>query len=557
MQKFWRRLLTACAFAQAALGISALPATDALAQSAGKPVPPPLHAARARYFKDHPTELAALIARLPIPHDNFGKVVNPPQAAPTFGGVWSPVATPMPGGGATAPHLMMDGTVLIHQQCSGIWHKLTPSSAGSYEAGTWSTIATMPVGYTPLYFAAQVLADGRLIMNGGEYNTGCNFAWTPLGAIYDPTTDTWQSVATPFTTGTIGDAQSAVLFNKDYMLADCCSTDAAILNPQTMKWRSTGTGKADDYDEEGWSLLPNGNLITGDAYVYAQASCGMNTEKYSASTGRWTSAGNSPVQLSDCSGASPTNEVGPQMLRPDGTVVMFSGMAIGSPAGTAVYNSATRTYAQGANIPAVNSVNYTLADAPAALEPNGSILFAASPGPAFAIPTHFFEYSPANTAARISNDPPNAASNSSYVYNLLVLPTGQILMTDFSNTIQLYNPVGAPKADWAPVLVTAPTTIRRGVGQAITGMQLNGLSEAGAYGDDVQAATDFPLVRITQSKTGQVFYCKTTNESSRDIAVKAVTTMDFECPASVPAGAASLVVVTNGIASLAKAVTIK
>jgi len=136
-----------------------------------------------------------------------------------------------------------------------------------------------------------------------------------------------------------------------------------------------------------------------------------------------------------------------------------------------------------------------------------------------------------------------------------VLPTGQVMLTDFSNTIRLYNPVGGPEAAWAPVITTVPTSITRGTSYALTGKQLNGLSEAGAYGDDVQAATDFPLVRISDSAK-HVYFCKTTNETSRDIAVNAVTTMNFVCPRNLATGAASLVVVTNGIASAAKAVTI-
>ena len=556
MPKILPILAIAGALTQAALAFSAFTASDALAQGAGKPVPPPLSLRQAAYYKDHPTERAALMARLPIPHDSVGPVPDAAQQRPTVGGVWKTVTAPMPSSGASAPHLMMDGTVLVHAQCTGNWYKLTPNIDGTYKDGTWSTIATMPAGYTPLYFAVQVLVDGRLIVNGGEYNA-CAEAWTNLGAIYDPATNTWASVATPFTSSTIGDAQSTVLINKNYMLADCCTTQQAILNPSTMTWTATGSGKFDVNDEEAWSLLPSGNLITGDAYVYTN-SCGMNTEAYTAATGTWASAGASPVQLSDCSGLSPSYEVGPQVLRPNKSVVMFSGMATGSPAGTAVYSTTTGTYTPGANVPAVHGVNYTLADAPAALEPNGNILFAASPGPAFSLPTHFFEYSLSNTAARITNDPANTAGNTSYVYNLLVLPNGQILLTDFSNTIQLYTPGGVPNAAWAPVITTlSSTTITRGTGYSITGSQLNGRSEAGAYGDDVQEATDFPLIRIRNNASGHVYYCQTTGETSRDISAKAVSTMTFLCPRTVESGAATLVVVANGIPSAAQAVTIR
>jgi hypothetical protein len=246
------------------------------------------------------------------------------------------------------------------------------------------------------------------------------------------------------------------------------------------------------------------------------------------------------------------------LLRPDGTVVMFSGEGQGAVAGTAIWNSTSGKFTRGPNLPTIGGKDYTLADAPAALEPNGKILFAASPGkPIFSKPTLFFEYSATDTIARITNDPPNAPGESSYVFNLLVLPTGQILETDLTNSILLYNPVGAANTAWAPVITSVPATIKRGTTYTVAGKQLNGLSEAGAYGDDNQAATDYPLVRVTNDATGHVSFCRTTSQSSRDIAPAAATTATFLCPTRVATGASKLVVVTNGIASAAKAVTIQ
>jgi len=36
--------------------------------------------------------------------------------------------------------------------------------------GTWLQLASLPPGYSPLYFASAVLPDGRLIVEGGEFN---------------------------------------------------------------------------------------------------------------------------------------------------------------------------------------------------------------------------------------------------------------------------------------------------------------------------------------------------------------------------------------------------
>ena len=70
--------------------------------------------------------------------------------------------------------LLTDGTVIVEDFCTvpNQWYKLTPDSKGKYNDGTWSAIATMPSGYAPLFFAPQILPDGRMIVNGGEYNAG-------------------------------------------------------------------------------------------------------------------------------------------------------------------------------------------------------------------------------------------------------------------------------------------------------------------------------------------------------------------------------------------------
>ena len=125
------------------------------------------------------------------------------------------------------------------------WYKLTPNSKGSYIDGTWSQIASMPSGYSPLYFASAILPDGRMIVEGGEYN-GDYAVWSKQGAIYNPVANTWRSVAPPAGWTNIGDAQSDVLANGTYMLSQACqnctssspilTTDFALFNATGLNW---------------------------------------------------------------------------------------------------------------------------------------------------------------------------------------------------------------------------------------------------------------------------------------------------------------------------------
>ena len=90
--------------------------------------------------------------------------------------------------------LMPDGTVLAAntpQPSAGfVWYKLTPDPNGHYVLGEWSDIA--PMHDARLYYASQVLPDGRLFVAGGEYGSGGGKA-----EIYDPVSDVWTQINPP------------------------------------------------------------------------------------------------------------------------------------------------------------------------------------------------------------------------------------------------------------------------------------------------------------------------------------------------------------------------
>ena len=105
-------------------------------------------------------------------------------ATPSKPSSWTPL-TNQPAfllDGASNPILLTDGTVLVQDAGFQDWWKLTPDATGSYVNGTWSQVASLPPGYSPLYHSSAVLPDGRLIIEGGEYNFLVP-SWTNLGAI--------------------------------------------------------------------------------------------------------------------------------------------------------------------------------------------------------------------------------------------------------------------------------------------------------------------------------------------------------------------------------------
>lgn len=222
---------------------------------------------------------------------------------------WQNVTAPLPKSvSPSAPILLSDGSVLVHNSCGPDWYKLTPDSAGSYVNGSWSTISPLPKGYAPLYFGSAVLPDGRLVIEGGEYNAAsgnaCKAVWTTQGAIYDPVANSWTSVAPPSGWSSIGDAWGGVLANGTYLQTNCCSTDQALLDPATLTWTTTGAGKFDVPDEEPMVMIPGGNLLTVDGYVFQYDASGTNSEIYNAASGTW------PAQ------AAPSCNFGTRFLMP-------------------------------------------------------------------------------------------------------------------------------------------------------------------------------------------------------------------------------------------------
>ena len=461
------------------------------------------------------------------------------------------------------PLLLTDGTVMMADDGCQDWWKLTPNEFGNYVNGTWTQLASLPSGYSPLYHSSAVLPDGRVIIMGGEYNFGTP-VWTNLGAIYDPLTDVWTPLNPPTGWTTIGDSQSVVLFNGTFMQANCCTTQAALLDPTTLTWTPTGAGKFDVNDEEGWTLLPNQQVLAVDAYVFQYDPTGMNSEVYVPASGKWHSAGSTVVQLwdsaADCGGKEFASfELGPAILRPDGTV-FYTGANRCGPGHTAIYNSNNGTWAAGPDFPVLANCPYppaycglNIADGPAALLPNGNVLVDTSPF-IFTPPTAFFEFD--GTNLNPVPGPPNASIATSYYGNMLVLPTGQILFADFI-AVSVYNPTGTYNPAWAPRIQNAPSTVRPGGSYVISGHLFNGVSQGAAYGDDHQSATNYPLVRITNNVTGHVFYSRTHDHSSMAVAFGGLVSTTFDVPASQEPGPSELVVIANGIPSAPVAVTVE
>jgi hypothetical protein len=311
--------------------------------------------------------------------------------------------------------------------------------------------------------------------------------------------------------------------------------------------------KSDFNAEEGWTLLPDGTVLTCDVknaphserFIYSVLTQPMVYQT-------WVNAGTTIVDLHSpptegCLAYGdhgqycyfPPGEIGPAILRPNGTVFATGSNSTAGPGHTAVYTPPTAPTDPGTWTPGPDFPNGDYADdSYAALLPNGNVLVLGSSG-------RLYEFDGVNLLPQLN------ASGA-----LLVLPTGEVSVA--ANTVRLYLPSNTTYSpSWAPAITTYPGTVSRGSTYQIFGRQFNGLSQANAYGDEDETATNYPLVRITNQSTGHVFYARTHGHSTMAVATgKTTVSTNFDAPAGMETGASSLQVVANGIPSPAVAITV-
>jgi hypothetical protein len=462
---------------------------------------------------------------------------------PTVSGTWTPLVNPFPGGGRgpDTALLLTDGSVVMHQVCTPNWYRLVPDRFGSYVNGTWSTAfigdnaplspmigsGMTPDGYGPLYYASAVLPDGRLIVQGGEYEWTATHCFqdtaSTKGSLFNPLTNTWSAVPPPPGWTTIGDANSILLgpngitgspVLSSYMIGNCCQSGlpgrqqaVATIDPipgTGVTWTLTGQNtKADANSEEGWTLLPNGDVLTVDTQNENHA------ERFVPGSNTWVSTGTTPVFLGNNAGLPIGPEMGPAVSIGGNIAVQF-----GANPNTAVFVYPD-SWTAGPRFPDQEET----ADGPAALLPNGNILVQTSNF--FTAPSLFWEFNPNGlTLTSVANPPCHDGANTNvpaYQGRMLVLPTGQILWDAGegdprfrgANCTSIYTPNpndGSPNRALRPLPRIAnqddqnaqgnqndqgnqdqgnPTVLTRGgTNYSVTGTSFRDVSQGATYGDD-------------------------------------------------------------------------
>lgn len=394
------------------------------------------------------------------PHRSFGSAAHANNTL----SAWQPLTNQAPSG-PNGVQLMIqgtDGSILVQAYDGQTWMKLAPDDKGSYINGTWTTLASEPIAR--LYFASQILPNGRLFVVGGEYSgPGLLPNWSNTGEIYDPVANVWTRIAPypnqpgcpsiyyfsanttsgsakitriyPYTTGLfvgeqvfgagipngativrvdsrteitisepatetvsantitlsayyqltgcLGDDPSTLLSSQKILVGDLVNPNTYIYDAALNAWSRSGTKiyPHESSDEEGWTRTSEGTIVTYDLFQ-SIATNGSYAEKYDVRTGTWT--GISPSDstakgtIPQLSSTTLGFELGASLRLQDGRV-----LEIGANNHNAFYNPATNTWSAGPETTGtLNGIPSPFGsdDGPAAILPNGHVIFAADAG---------------------------------------------------------------------------------------------------------------------------------------------------------------------------------
>jgi hypothetical protein len=476
------------------------------------------------------------------------------RAVPT--GTWTTLANVFPGGSAGLMLLLSDGTIMVQGgevNASSAWYKLTPDSTGSYIRRTWSQLASMHTAR--IAFASNVLPDGRVLVVGGEYS-GPNNAGnrTNTGESYDPIANTWMNIPN-FPQPKFGDDPSEGLPNGEVLGGFIGGPQTYLYDPARDVWSSTGFKLGDDQSaEETWMKLPDGSILSYDIFA-SISDKRFEAQRYIPSTGRWVDASsrdaNNPPSL--LSTPDVGYELGPASLLPNGNAIFF-----GANGNTAIYSPSTDTWTAGPAEPTQTmngrSTQLVMADAPGAMMPNGDILLALAPEGTiaggqytFPSPAWIYEFNPTTNMYTDVTPSDFKLNTPSEFTTMLVLPSGQVMLTNGTRQIAIFTPDGAPNPVWQPTIGNITNNGNNVF--TLAGTQLNGVSEGANYGDDAEMASNYPIIRLTDAN-GNVSYARTFNWSSTGVATGSMPeSVQFTLPTADTPGPYFVSVIANGIAS--------
>jgi hypothetical protein len=511
-------------------------------------------------------------------------ILSPDSNGDYVNGTWTAAASSNCRHGNFATHILMDGSVFV---AGG------EDPEGSGVASFCANTAQAGAGVdTEIYYPNLNQWTQPVLVNGQLVNPA-----DPPTNLIDPTQQTTGYTSLCGAPGTPSiqaflDMTADTLPDGSVLMAPVCPKqcgDTLIFNPKQYNPNEPGSGWSsggklantggDAYtcnqQETSWVKLGDGSILTVDPVEYGATN--ETTEIYNAVKKAWVAGPTLPYVLYDQGpgsyGWSDHGEMGPAFLLSSGKAIFFGGSAT---ALTAIYDPTSKKWSPTPGVLTQSfggiSISFSADDTSGVVMPNGKILVALNPaatststGPP--TPIWFFEYDPiANTFTSVAGPNPGFGAvgagdcgRGPVNFNpMIMLPYGNVLMPGGSDgTIMgcdasqlfVYRPSGSPIATGKPAI--GAICPKAGNSYHLEGSGLSGISEGGAIGDDLQMATNFPIVQLISANGSYKQYAQTSNWSSDGVAASGANSVDFEVPQQVinMGGQFSIRVIANGYPS--------
>jgi hypothetical protein len=468
-------------------------------------------------------------------------------------GTWTPL-TNHPGGDVKRMLLLTDGRILCHLGDER-WNILTPDNEGRYHNGTWSAES---MHHSREYFGACVLSDGRvLVAFGFPPHAGPAPDWfsgDQTIEIFDPAAEPgrrwqllpanpgWDQRDTDFVNICPMADGRRILVGIDYSSIPRRSYPrlCALYDFSSNTWQTIDTIPAvKDPPWESWVLLPDNSVftVTGTRVYW----------RYFPDTGdgRWE-----PIPSSD----HPWEFRGPGLLLPDGRI-WISGIY----GDTIFYNPVTNTWSDGPNFPDIipgldPPANADTLRMSQCILPDGRVFSLLSHYYEDSTPL-CYEFNPLDHSF-IEVPLPDVGRDRDLTHwgaSVMLLPTGEVLMT-YNGMGYVYSPKNPaePQAAWRPQLESPTWWLTSGVEYTARGTLFNGISQAisNVPWRKIDTGTNYPIVKLSSVATGTVVYCRSYGHSSMGVATGSTPqSTNFKIPSGFPNGEADLSIIANGIES--------
>jgi N-acetylneuraminic acid mutarotase len=234
-------------------------------------------------------------------------LLGPSLSAAATVGTWSTTgALPLAVSGASAT-LLGNGKVLVAGGRTGGPASTTFTSAAEiYDptSGAWSTTGAMPVAVANA--SASLLSNGDVLVAGGTTSVSGTVESTGLAELYSPSTGLWTATQALPSAIAVSGAASALLANGDVLVAGGATSsgstvsEAALYNPTSGTWTSTGSMPGNGAARAAAALLANGDVLVAGGVTEpsgGSASVTGASEIYDTAAGTWSTAAPLPTPV--------------------------------------------------------------------------------------------------------------------------------------------------------------------------------------------------------------------------------------------------------------------